>query len=809
MKTSFVRMIVVLLVVGFLRSMSVADQPNIIFIMADDLGYGDLGCYGQKLIRTPNIDRLAAEGLKFTQAYAGSSVCAPTRAILMTGIHGGHAAVRDNIPHYDTYLRDHDVTVAEVLQEVGYRCGGVGKWSLGDAGTAGRATNQGFDMWFGYLNQDHAHHYFTDYLDDNEGRLELPGNPKSRRHYSHDLMTERSLRFIRDSKDGPFFFYGAYTLPHFSTKKEDPTGLAVPSDAPYSDEDWSPAEKNYAAMVTRLDRDVGRIVALIDELALTQKTLIIFSSDNGPWGSSPKKFESGGPLRGRKRDSYEGGIRVPFIARWPGTIAAGSSTEEIIAFWDLLPTFAEIAGARPPENIDGISIVDALKGGKIAQPHEYFYWDYGHCRSRYDQAVRMGDWKAVRRGQKNEIELYDLSNDIGERNNIAAQQPEVVQKIAEIMTTAVTPSERYPVGERYRKKASPKPPRSMRHVFAYSEPGRFAGWPANNGAWSWGKEIVVGFALGWYKLKPTGHAIDGKRGSSDALARSLDGGETWNLEDPKSFASDGGKTVPNLEGIHFTHPDFAMRISGGRFSVSYDRAKTWRGPYALTGLDFRLSARTDYLVIDDDECLVFLSAKLPEVNGSNHNDRAFMARTTDGGKTFQFVSWLTGDPVKVRSVMPSTVRISDKHLVTITRRKVRDPQRKYQNWIEASVSRDFGQSWSFLSRVADTDRGEENGSPPALVQLADGRLVVSYGYRSQPLGIRAKLSHDQGQTWGVEISLRNDGSTWDLGYPRMVLRPDGKLVTMYYFNTAADPEQHIVTTIWDPDAFNRPSEKTQ
>ena len=243
------------------------DRPNIIVIMADDLGYGDLGCYGQQLIETPHIDRLAAEGIRFTQAYAGSSVCAPTRAVLMTGLHNGHAPVRDNIPHYDAYLRDDDVTIAEVLKQAGYRTGGVGKWSLGDAGTVGRATNQGFDMWLGYLNQDHAHYYYTEYLDDNDGRLELRGNTKSHAHYSHDLMTRRTLEFICANKNESFFFYGAYTLPHFSSPSEDETRLPVPSDAPYSNrDDWTQKEKNYAAMVTVLDRDVGRIVALVDEL---------------------------------------------------------------------------------------------------------------------------------------------------------------------------------------------------------------------------------------------------------------------------------------------------------------------------------------------------------------------------------------------------------------------------------------------------------------------------------------------------------------------------------------------------------------
>ncbi len=428
-----------------------APRPNIIFIMADDLGYGDLGCYGQKLIATPNIDRLATEGMRFTQAYAGGPVCTPSRAVLMTGLHTGHAPARDNIPHYPTYLHDSDVTVAEVLQQAGYRCGGVGKWSLGDAGTAGRATNQGFDTWFGYLNQDHAHYYFTEYLDDDEGRLDLRGNTETHKHYSHDLLTERALKFLRESKASgqPFFLYAAYTLPHFSSKHEDADGLSVPSTEPYSTRDWDERSKKYAAMIGRLDRDVGRIVELADAGGFKENTLVIVTSDQGGNASVNKRFKTNGPLRGFKRDLTEGGIRVPLIARWPDTIPAGRTSHEVIAFQDMMPTFAELAGAQTPTNIDGISVVQALKGGRIAQPREFLYWDYGHCRRRYDQAVRWKNWKGIRLGQEGEIQLYDLSNDLREEHNVAAQHPDVVRHIARIMQTAATPSDRYPIGHLY------------------------------------------------------------------------------------------------------------------------------------------------------------------------------------------------------------------------------------------------------------------------------------------------------------------------------------------------------------------------
>lgn len=425
-------------------------RPNIIFIMADDIGYGDLGCYGQQQIRTPNIDRLATEGLRFTQAYAGAPVCTPSRSVLMTGLHNGHTPARDNIPHYHTYLEEDDVTVAEVLKNAGYRCGGFGKWSLGDPGTVGRATNQGFETWFGYLNQDHAHYYYTEYLDDNEGRLELTGNSKSHAHYSHDLIAERALDFIRENQDGPFFLYGAFTLPHFSSETEDPDGLAVPSTDPYTEKDWSAKAKKYAAMIHRLDRDVGRIMSLLKELDIADNTLVIFTSDNGGHEGTPEHLNTSGPLRGFKRNLTEGGIRVPFIARWPGRIPAGAVSNESIAFWDMLPTFAALAGTKPPPGIDGISIVDALAGGRIMNPHEYLYWDYGHCRDRYDQAVRMGNWKGIRLGSGSQIELYDLETDVGETNNVAANHPDVAKKMEAIMEAAVRPNNKYPVGSVYK-----------------------------------------------------------------------------------------------------------------------------------------------------------------------------------------------------------------------------------------------------------------------------------------------------------------------------------------------------------------------
>ncbi|MHC4659526.1 MAG: exo-alpha-sialidase [Planctomycetota bacterium] len=347
-------------------------------------------------------------------------------------------------------------------------------------------------------------------------------------------------------------------------------------------------------------------------------------------------------------------------------------------------------------------------------------------------------------------------------------------------------------------------PASMRHVNIYKEPGRFGGWPAGYSAnqWIWDNEIMVAFSRGYYKANPTSHTIDGSKPRQKCQARSLDGGESWTFERAVRTHGKEGWPDPSTGGINFAHPDFAMKV-GRRFSISYDRGRTWQGHYRFRGIDLGMTSRHDYMLEGQKQCLFFLSAGLPEVSGSNHSDRAFMARTTDGGQTFEFVSWLTDEKsIRTRSVMPSAVRTSASRLVAATRRKLRnDHTLKNSNWIEASVSTDNGASWRYLSKVADTDRGEENGSPPALVRLRDGRLVVAYGYRSWPLGIRAKISEDDGKTWSDEIVLRDDGHIWDLGYPRMIQRPDGKLVTIYYHNTLENPEPHIVATIWDPNTI--------
>ena len=421
-----------------------ADQrPNIIFVLADDLGYGDLGCYGQTRIRTPNIDRLATEGMRFTQCYAGSTVCAPSRASLMTGLHTGHVRIRGNaaVP-----LQPEDVTVAEVLKPAGYATGIVGKWGLGLQNTTGTPNVQGFDEWLGYLSQTHAHDYYPTQLWRNADAMMLEKNFYNYQGlYSHDLFTQAATNFVRINAHQPFFLYLAYTIPHANNELKN-QGMQVPSDAPYSQEDWPQQEKNKAAMITRLDADIGKLLATLTRYKLDTHTVVFFISDNGPHkegGVDPKFFRSSGPLRGIKRDLYEGGIRVPMIVRWPGKISAGAVSDQVWAFWDFLPTAAEMAGARSPAGLDGISMLPALLGQRQTNQHASLYWEFHERGSK--QAVRMGDWKAVRLELGKPLELYNLKADLGETNNLAAQHPDIIAKIEGYLRTARAESERWPL----------------------------------------------------------------------------------------------------------------------------------------------------------------------------------------------------------------------------------------------------------------------------------------------------------------------------------------------------------------------------
>lgn len=430
---------------GFSPSLRDPNKPNIIFILADDLGYGDLGCYGQKKIQTPHIDRLAAEGIRFTQFYAGSTVCAPSRACLMTGYHTGHARIRGNDP---VPLRPEDVTVAETLREARYKTAVVGKWGMGLERTTGIPTQQGFDEWFGYLSQNHAHDYYPTQLWRNEMVYPLEENHVGQKVlYSHDLFTMVASNYVRVTSYFPFFLYLAYTVPHANNElgKVTGNGMEIPSDAPYSKEDWPQTEKNMAAMITRLDRDVGALVAQLKNLQIDHNTAIFFTSDNGPHkegGVDPAFFQSSGPLRGIKRDFYEGGIRVPMIVRWPGKIQPSQVSDQIWTMWDFLPTAAEMAGLKPPTNIDGISMLPTLLGQKQTNQHDFLYWEF-HEKG-FHQAARTGPWKAIRRGLEQPLEIYNLQDDIGETNNVANLQSDVAGKFLEYFKSARTESEYWP-----------------------------------------------------------------------------------------------------------------------------------------------------------------------------------------------------------------------------------------------------------------------------------------------------------------------------------------------------------------------------
>lgn len=444
-------------------------RPNIIFILADDLGYGDLGCYGQKRIKTPNIDQLAKQGMRFTSFYAGSTVCAPSRAALMTGIHSGHNIIRGNA--VNQALRTNDITVAEVLRAAGYMTGIIGKWGLGGEDSTGTPRNKGFDEFLGYFDHVHAHDYYTAHLfrydgrTGFEGRIELSDNIAGQKEtYTHDVFTKAALNFVKINKPDqfnhyrPFFLYLAYTIPHANNEetKRSGNGMQVPNDIPYSHESWPQVEKNKAAMITRLDRDIGKLMDKLQELKIDDTTVIFFSSDNGPHkegGVDPKFFESAGPFRGWKRDLYEGGIRVPLIVRWPGNVKMGQVSDAPWAFWDFLPTAAEIAKTRVPQNIDGISMLPTLLGRPQTNQHDFFYWEF-HERG-FQQAARMGEWKAVRPQAGEPLELYNLSTDVGEKTNVASKNPEVIAKLENYFKTARTESDRWPSEK---KPSNSKPP---------------------------------------------------------------------------------------------------------------------------------------------------------------------------------------------------------------------------------------------------------------------------------------------------------------------------------------------------------------
>jgi len=417
-------------------------KPNIIFILSDDLAMGDLGCFGQKKIKTPSLDRMAGEGMKFTRLYSGTSVCAPSRTSLMTGLHMGHSPIRANreiAPGEGQMPLPADTfTVAELLKSAGYSTACTGKWGMGMFGTTGSPLKKGFDHFFGYNCQRHAHSYFPSYLYSDDKRIELDGKT-----YSQNLIADDTLKWIRAHAGGPFFLFAAWTLPHGKYEIDDL--------GEYASKDWAPELKTYAAMVSRLDRDVGRVIDLLKELKIDGNTLVIFSAgDNGssfaPESNLGKFFEqaTAEQLRGYKRAMYEGGLRQGGLARWPGKIPTGRTSDEPWAFWDFLPTCAELAVAKVPDNFksDGISVVPALLGGEMPK-RPYFYWELHE--PRFMQAARFGDWKAVRPNLGAPVELYDLKNDPGEKNDLAAKNPEIVARAEEILKTARVDSPAWPV----------------------------------------------------------------------------------------------------------------------------------------------------------------------------------------------------------------------------------------------------------------------------------------------------------------------------------------------------------------------------
>jgi len=447
--------ITLLAVVLCVRGAAAADKPNIILIIADDMGYGEPGCYGNKQIQTPNIDRIAAEGIRFTSFYAGNTVCSPSRATLMTGLHNGHAWIRANGPEN---LRPQDVIIPEVLKKAGYTNGLVGKWGIGIEETDGMPLKKGFDYFYGYLNNHHAHNHYPAFLWRNTEEHMLP-NPQAESFprgggvaskkvvYSTDRFGEEAIDFVRRSKDQPFFLYLAFTVPHANNEAKQ-KGMEVPDYGIYADKDWPDAQKGQAAMNTRMDAHIGRLMATVKELGLDEKTLICFTSDNGPHkegGSDPDFHDSNGPLRGTKRDLTDGGIRVPFVARWPGRIPAGRVSDHIGYSGDLMATFAELAGVDAPKH-DGISIVTTLLGQTDRQKqHAYLYWEFHE--GGFGQAVRFGEWKAIRttrgkpKGTTAKTELYRISKDAGEASDVAPQNPDLVAKAEKMMAEAHTPWE--------------------------------------------------------------------------------------------------------------------------------------------------------------------------------------------------------------------------------------------------------------------------------------------------------------------------------------------------------------------------------
>lgn len=437
-------------------------KPNIIYILADDLGYAELGSYGQDKIRTPRLDMMAKQGLRFTQHYSGNAVCAPSRCVLMTGLHSGHAQVRNNSetkPDGQLPIVANTLTIARILQQLGYATGMIGKWGLGMHDSTGDPQKQGFGHFFGYYCQRHAHNHCPKFLWRNAQQVPLEGNPggaKGKTH-SHDLFEKESLEFIRKNKDKSFFLYLPFTIPHVALQSNDESLKEYQGkfeETPYlGKKGYQPhptPRAAYAAMITQMDRTVGRIIDLLQQLGLDDDTIIIFSSDNGPThdgvgGSDSVFFRSAGRLRGFKGSLFEGGVRVPMIVRWPGESAPGRTTEHISGFQDVLPTLCDIAGAKTPNGLDGISMLPTILGKGAQKEHDFLYWEFPGYGGQ--QAVRMGDWKALRQNMHKgnlTLQLYNLAKDIGETTDVAAANPAIVERALRIMHEQHVPSKVFP-----------------------------------------------------------------------------------------------------------------------------------------------------------------------------------------------------------------------------------------------------------------------------------------------------------------------------------------------------------------------------
>jgi arylsulfatase A-like enzyme len=456
-----------------------AETPNIIYILADDAGYGDFGCYRQDALPTPNIDRMAREGIRFTQHYAGCTVCAPSRCVLLTGLHSGHCRVRGNSPGV---LTDQDVTIAQHMKKLRYATGCIGKWGVGAPPPLNDPQLRGFDYFYGYISMWHAHNFYPEFLIRNGEKAPLRnvvadrwktgdgrGVATKRVDYAPDLLSKDVLRFVEEHREGPFFLYYALNIPHANNEGGrfsdfDDKGMEVPDFGPYVDKDWPAPEKGFAAIMRNIDLDVGRILSKLKELGIDEKTIVMFSSDNGPHqegGHQMEFFNSNGDLRGMKRDLYEGGIRVPLVVRWPGTIAPNTTSDLLTGFQDILPTCLEIAGESAPEGLDGFSFLPTLQGQDAPQKkHEFLYWEFTEQGGK--RAVRKGDWKLVQlqvsgKG-KLSTELFHLKDDPKEEHNIAATHPDVTNRLLKLMDSAHSRNAGYPLfaSERNAKPQSDK-----------------------------------------------------------------------------------------------------------------------------------------------------------------------------------------------------------------------------------------------------------------------------------------------------------------------------------------------------------------